>query len=187
MIDPNTLGTGAAQATKGASQPGAAANPLLDQEPGWKKDFREALSQIRDGGFSAYAQRIRDQKLQEMRKKILQEMGLSEEDLQKMPAEQRSAIEKLVAQQMQERLAAERSLDGSADGQQQNAGQTQIQAARDRFSTGMILLQAMAQNDLARQDLPGNGQEVPPPDGPPPQAQADAGAAKSVDRDQRTL
>lgn len=187
MIDPNTLGTGAAQTTKGAGHTGAAANPLLDQEPAWKQKFRETLSQIRDGGFDAYAQKIRDQKLQEMREKILQEMGLSEEDLQKMPAEQRGAIEKMVAQRIQERLAAERSLDGNADGQQQDAGQTQIQAARDRFGNGMILIQAMAQSDLARQDLPGDGQDMPRPDGPALQAAADAGAAKPVDRDRRTL
>ena len=58
------------------------------------------------GGFAAYAKDIQDKKIEELRKKILAEMGLSEEDLAKMSAEQRANIEKIVNQEVQKRLEA---------------------------------------------------------------------------------
>lgn len=61
---------------------------------------------IRDIGFQAYAETIREEKLKELREKILQAMGLNEEALSKMPADQRAAIEKLVSEEIERRMAA---------------------------------------------------------------------------------
>ena len=85
--------------------------------PKAKSESESLFDEIKDKGFSAYAKEVQDKKMEELRKKILGQMGLSEEDLNKMPAEQRAAIEKIVAQEMQKRLSAQSELnkDGKND------------------------------------------------------------------------
>ncbi len=73
------------------------------------------LSEIREKGFQAYAEEERQKKIEEMRKEILEAMGLTEEDLAKMPPEQRSQIEQLIAQEIKERMHAQTELNGGND------------------------------------------------------------------------
>jgi hypothetical protein len=47
---------------------------------------------IRTHGFQAYAEKLREEKIEEMRAEILAIMGFTEDDLNQMPAEQRNAI-----------------------------------------------------------------------------------------------
>lgn len=85
--------------------------PVMDQEPAWKKSFRDTLAEVREKGFRSYAEELNERKLEELRAKILASMGLSEEKLQNMSPEQREKIEEIVAVEIQERLSAESILD----------------------------------------------------------------------------
>ncbi|WP_139835725.1 hypothetical protein [Thalassospira sp. MCCC 1A01428] len=59
---------------------------------------------IREHGFTAYVKEIEEQKIKEMRDKILQSMGLDEEKLAAMPADQRAAIETAITERIQQQL-----------------------------------------------------------------------------------
>ena len=67
---------------------------------------REAISRIKEVGFRTYVEELEKEKLEELRKEILQAMGYSEADLEKMSAGQRAQIEKLVDEEIRRRLAA---------------------------------------------------------------------------------
>lgn len=122
---------------------GKSKKPELDKEPAWKSAFRQTLEEIRDKGFRAYAEEINEKKLEELREKILAAMGLSEDDLENMSSEQRGKIEKMIALEIQKRLAAEDALenekkgvDASGDGLAE-----QIRSAPNGLGAGVLLMQ----------------------------------------------
>lgn len=71
---------------------------------------QSTIERIREVGMSAYAEEIKAKKLEEMKEKlrklILGEMGISEEELSKMAPKARAAIEKIIEDEIQKRLAA---------------------------------------------------------------------------------
>ena len=62
-------------------------------------------------GFVGYFQKLREERMEELRRDILEGMGLTEEDLAKMSPRQRAAVEEAIARQIQERMAAESTLE----------------------------------------------------------------------------
>lgn len=54
-------------------------NTVSSDEPVWKQAFRATLDEIHEKGFRTYADDLNKKKLEEMRKKILESMGLTEE------------------------------------------------------------------------------------------------------------
>ncbi|CCQ73269.1 hypothetical protein [Magnetospira sp. QH-2] len=64
----------------------------------------EDAKAIAERGFSGYVEDLEAKKKEELRAKILQSMGLTEDMLDKMPASQRAEIEKLIAQEIQARM-----------------------------------------------------------------------------------
>ena len=80
------------------------------QTGGLEDISQSAIERIREIGMSAYAEEIKAQKIEEMkeelRKLLLGEMNLTEEKLDKMPPKQRAAIEKIIEDEIQKRLAA---------------------------------------------------------------------------------
>ncbi len=76
------------------------------QETGSVHDVSDDVAYLREHGFSAYAEKIHLEKIEKMREEILEAMGLSEDELSQMSGEQRSAIESMIAQEIQKRLAA---------------------------------------------------------------------------------
>lgn len=115
--------SGVSGAGFGAFAPEPAADP---NQPEWMKSFQDTLNEIKDKGFRAYAKDLNDKKLAELRAKILEKMGLSESDLQKMSPEGRASIEKMIAEEIRQRLAAETELRGKGkkDSAQGIDGQT---------------------------------------------------------------
>ncbi|MEQ8319749.1 MAG: hypothetical protein RH946_05750 [Rhodospirillales bacterium] len=128
---------------------GASANgngkPVLDQEAAWKSDFRRTLDEIRDKGFGSYTEELRAKKLEELREKILASMGLSEDDLENMSPEQRNNIEKMVALEIQKRLAAEVALEegNTAHLSSPDALADQVRSAPNNLGTGLLLMQQL--------------------------------------------
>ncbi len=126
-------------------QQGKSGKPELDKEPAWKSEFRQTLNEIKDKGFSAYAEEINEKKLEEMRQKILASMGLGEGDLEKMTPEQRDRIEKMIALEIQEHLAAEDALEGDKKGLNASADglADQVRSAPNGLGAGMLLMQEL--------------------------------------------
>ena len=71
-----------------------------------KAPAEQAVDRIKEIGFGKWVEELREQKLEEMRQEILTAMGLTEEDLGKMDPDARASIEEMIAQKIQERLAA---------------------------------------------------------------------------------
>lgn len=121
---------------------------------------------IRDKGFRAYAEEVEKRKMEEMREKILNMMGFSEEDLDKMPAEQRAAIEDLIAQEIQRRMQANAELDddnSTLSGMSETA--RNIADPGNTGSAGSVMLAVMEARDalenggLSRSNLPGDAED----------------------------
>ncbi|GAB6053234.1 hypothetical protein JCM17960_20540 [Magnetospira thiophila] len=64
----------------------------------------EDVSAITERGFQGYVEDLEAKKREELRAKILEAMGLTEESLNKMPAAQRADLEKQIAQEIQRRM-----------------------------------------------------------------------------------
>lgn len=133
---------------------GKSDKPELDKEPAWKSAFRQTLDEIRDKGFSAYAEEINEKKLEELREKILAAMGLSEDDLENMGPEQRGKIEKMIALEIQKRLAAEDALEGDNKGANVSADglADQVRSAPNGLGAGVLLMQEVDPQPGERSD-----------------------------------
>ena len=107
------------------------------------------LDIVREKGFTAYAKEVEERKREELREKILNRMGLSEEDLEKMPAEQRADIEELIAQEIQRRMQANAELENDKPGILGNAPDMarDIADTTGTGSAGSVLLAAMEARD----------------------------------------
>lgn len=116
--------------------------PKLDQEAAWKAEFRQTFKDILDVGFRAYTDNIRIEKLEELREKILEAMGLSEEDLENMPASQRDQIERMVALEIQQRLTAEDALSDTPEEEAATTGiSEQILATPHSLGAAYVLME----------------------------------------------
>jgi hypothetical protein len=117
----------------------------LDQEPTWKAEFRQTFKDILDVGFRAYTDNIRTEKLEELREKILEAMGLSEEDLENMPASQRDQIERMVALEIQKRLTAEDTLTDNAEEKAETTGiSEQILSTPNGLGAAYVLMESVS-------------------------------------------
>ena len=112
------------------------------------------LDIVREKGFTAYAKEVEERKREELREKILNRMGLSEEDLDKMPAEQRAAIEDLIAQEIQRRMQANAELENDKPGMLGDAPglARDIADTTGTGSAGSVLLAAMEARDALADD-----------------------------------
>jgi len=63
------------------------------------------LAAIREKGFVGFFKELEAEKLEELREKILNSMGVTEEELSKMPPVQRSAIGNIISEEIKKRLA----------------------------------------------------------------------------------
>jgi len=68
------------------------------------------IDEVRDKGFRQYVDDLEEKKKEDLRKKILAAMGLTEADLAKMPSEQRAEIEKMIKAEILKRMTAETEL-----------------------------------------------------------------------------
>lgn len=131
-----------------AFTPKSQLNALSSDEPAWKQAFRATLDEIHEKGFRGYAEDLNKRKLEEMRKKILESMGLSEEALKKLSPEGQASIERMITEEIRKRLTAEAALDNpgsaKADAKAAPAGESlEAQTAPNGFGPGFTLIQAM--------------------------------------------
>jgi len=80
-----------------------------------KNSYESDLATIREKGFVGFFLDLQAKKLEELREKMLNSMGITEEDLSKMPPEQRSAIEDIISEEIKKRLAAGEIMENGDD------------------------------------------------------------------------
>ena len=96
-------------------------NSAVGREAQQDDPFAADLDIIKKKGLVAYIMELHAKKLRE---EVLESLGLTEEDLGKMPPEQREAVEKAIAEEIQKRMAAESFLQKGDD---QMAGKYRLQ------------------------------------------------------------
>ncbi|SOC30686.1 hypothetical protein [Thalassospira xiamenensis] len=97
--------------------------PLPEED----KEKNADIAYIKEHGFTTYVKEIEERKIEEMRRKILQSMGLDEESVAKMNATDRQAIEKSISD------AIEQKLNGATLANKQNDGDETPSERRDRM------------------------------------------------------
>jgi len=132
------------------AQVAAKRNEILNAQPSAKTgEYDDDIERIKDIGFSAYAEEVKAKKIEELREKILEMMGLTEEDLENMPADQRKTVEDIIAREIEARMAVNNIINGSddADAAQPGSGQLAAQAVASesgKLSGGAAGLAVMA-------------------------------------------
>jgi len=103
------------------------------------------IDEVRDKGFRQYVDDLEEKKKEDLRKKILAAMGLTEADLAKMPSEQRAEIEKMIKAEILKRMTAETELKRLEKGlHSDQMGIAQI----DNAGVGLGPLLALQEADL---------------------------------------
>ncbi len=74
--------------------------------------FKTILEEVREKGLVEYAA---EKRLEELKEKILDKLGITEEKLKNMTPEQRADLAKRVDEEIQRLMAAERELDKNQD------------------------------------------------------------------------
>ncbi len=139
---------------KAASQTGEAKTSDDDPE---QSDF----DFIKEHGMRAYLEKLDADKKEEIREKLLKAMGLTEEDLDNMPAEQRAAIEDRIAEEIERRMAASSEINKDNKNQIKNLGSlTQTLSSRPGIGNGLAMLQALEQQENELSDTNKEEQEA---------------------------
>jgi len=87
-------------------------------------DERKTYKEILDTGFTKWVQETRKEEMEEkIRERVLASMGITEEQLAEMPAEQKAAIEKLIQDYIQQAMT-EKGQDNAKE--IQNKGQVYV-------------------------------------------------------------
>lgn len=91
-----------------------------------------------------------------MRRELLQAMGLTEEELADLPPERREAIERMIAEQIQMRFAAEKALDAEdpAAGSKEARLDSTLRALPERFAGGEVMLELLASPEQPDPETP---------------------------------
>lgn len=149
-----TAATGANRTAKTTADAGA------DEEP-------SLVEQIREKGFMAYVEEIHEKKMEELRAQILEAMGLSEEELAELPAEQRKAIEEMIQRKISQYMSTASTmnggdspldvLNGGLPGMTPGENATAAPTPDNGWGTGMIMLQAINRVDSNPFDPNGSG------------------------------
>lgn len=119
---------------------------------------------IRENGFRSYAKKLHEEKMQELREKILEEMGLTEEMLQAMSPDQRQAIEDVIQREIEARVAANSIMNGGDDPKKGVPTENQsVAAIAGGFQGGGASLGMMAVLELqeAQQELTPDAEQKP--------------------------
>ncbi len=144
--------TNTAYSTKSAASFGQTITSNSQPLPEDKKEENAELAYIREHGFTTYVKEIEERKIEEMREKILRSMGLDEETLAEMDAEDRQAIEKAISDAIEQRLngqtLAEAELGKSSSGDETASERRDRLQAKIAFNPNMFDVFTELQSEL---------------------------------------
>jgi len=121
--------------------------PLPDDD----KEENTELAYIREHGFTTYVKEIEERKIEELRAKILKSMGLDEEALAKMDAEDRQAVEKTIADAIEQQLNGNTLANaelGKNDGKESESERRDRMQAQIAFNPRMFDVFTELQSEL---------------------------------------
>lgn len=144
--------TNTAYSAKGAASMGQTIASNSQPLPEKEKEENAELAYIREHGFTTYVKEIEERKIEEMRAKILRSMGLDEEKLAAMDADDRQAIEKAIAEAIEQRLngntLANAELGKSKDGEETASERRDRMSAQLAFNPRMFDVFTELQSEL---------------------------------------
>ncbi|MBL4614440.1 MAG: hypothetical protein JKY27_06160 [Magnetovibrio sp.] len=92
---------------------------------------KSLIAEIREKGFGTYVEELEERKKEELRDKLLGEMGLSEEQLAQMSPDARAAIEKAIAEAIRKRMSAASELSKEQEAPKGQDGQFSLHNAAE--------------------------------------------------------
>lgn len=141
-----SMNTPPSSSSSGHSKTRQAYDMTIEKEEKERTAFEREFMRIKEIGFQKYNEELQAKKIEEMREELLRAMGLSEDDLAEMPAEQRSTIEQMIEDEIKRRLAAQALMNkdgGDSSPLQQMKAIKGEQPHHDTF-TGQIALSEQA-------------------------------------------
>ena len=122
-----------------------------------KNQHSAEFNYIREHGFTAYVKEIEEQKIKELREQMLQSMGLDEEKLAAMPADERAAIEDAISKRIQQQLdvatIAKQSNNDEDKSSTQKLDQNMAQMSLDpKMFTALTMMQELDQQSKTLTD-----------------------------------
>ncbi|MCF8480446.1 MAG: hypothetical protein K9H25_08450 [Rhodospirillum sp.] len=105
------------------------------------------ITAIKEKGFSAYVKDLEEEKIKKMREEILQAMGLSDDALNEMSPEQRSAVEKTVSEEIQRRLNSSAIVEKQGEGDNTATESRTISALSSTLASGQDVLRVLQEVD----------------------------------------
>lgn len=101
---------------------------LLAKREQQATEASQTFDKILEVGFSDWAQEMRKEKLEaEIRQRVLDAMGITEEELSTMPAVQRQLVEQMILDEIQKQMQAINQLDESEkDDKDKNDGTVSV-------------------------------------------------------------
>ncbi|MCW9045696.1 MAG: hypothetical protein OQK35_05135 [Alphaproteobacteria bacterium] len=127
-------------------------DPNMQQE----KDKEELtdFEYLKKYGFTEYAEKVREEKIAEIREKLLKAMGLTEESLAELPASQRAQIESRIAEEIERRMAANSEVNQDKSALNETLGELPtVLSSRPGIGNGVALMQAIEQQEIAETEL----------------------------------
>ena len=110
------LGTGLSFAqVMAAAQTGAQTDDLAEGTAAQEEGAGASEGSVTKNSFTGFFKELQEERMEELRKEILEEMGLTEEMLQEMDLEARGRIEGMIAKEIQKRMTAQSALDGEGE------------------------------------------------------------------------
>lgn len=170
MIDPTNSATTRQLSTTMPAGGSSAKGPFDDalaaaQRAKASQDAQDAdLASIRSKGFTAWARDTRIEKLkEELRRKVMSQMGLTEDDLSKVSDAIRQVLEQKIKEEVEKQLMAlrdqqnqsgDKSASSSAKDGDTNAAATAKAAPAKPAASTLIAAQEAAQQTDQQADLP---------------------------------
>jgi hypothetical protein len=150
-FDDQSYATGSAAAALARNQ--AARNAVLGTQPRSGEGESADIAAIREKGFGSFVKEMQQDKMKKLREEILRGMGLSEDDLSKMDPNRRAETERMIADKIRQRLAAQSVVQSDGPGAQAGNSPPQVLAGGAAWGSAPALLQAMQEADagIARQ------------------------------------
>lgn len=151
-MDMDTLGMGTAASPPPKSPPNSPPTTAKSETKELTKtdDKPSVTDEIREKGFAAYVKEIRAKQMEELREKILEAMGLSEDELADMPAEQRNQIEEMIAEEIRRRMMASNTVNSDVPlNEMWNTDNPATKAnIQNDMNMGLAIMQAVEQSSV---------------------------------------
>lgn len=115
---------------------------ISQQQEAAPPENKDDIAFIREHGMQAFVEAEHARKIEEMREKLLEAMGLTEESLSEMSGEQRAAIEQTINNEIKRQLAAESMMNEEPSGSDSHIAKNMMFTSVSHLNFGGPAVQA---------------------------------------------